>query len=181
MRLGLALDHQFSENVALLVSADVEKTREMDTHLHAGAELVLMDLLALRLGHNADMLTAGAGVNYGNLAVQYAFEDNVIETVHRFGVGFSFGPSAEESRRAALAAEEQVLQERVMQSFRQRELERVEQLLAQADQALEKDDPYGALDHLTTCRILSPDHIGLDSLSARSYLLMGRHLKSRAT
>ena len=178
LRLGLALDHAFSENVALLVTTDLEKTRDMDTHLHAGAELRLLDLLALRVGSHVDMLTAGAGVRYRNLAVQYAFEDNVIETVHRFGVGLSFGPSVSESRQAHLAAEEAMLQERITRTFQEREQQRLEQLLQQINAALADEDFASALNHVATCRILAPEHPELDRLAGQAHLAQGRSLEN---
>lgn len=100
LRFGLAVDRQLSSNLNLLVTTDVEKTRDMDTHLHAGAELRLMDLLALRMGSNTDMLTAGVGVKYGNLSCDYAFEDNILETVHRFGLGLSLAPPLKKAVKA---------------------------------------------------------------------------------
>jgi len=49
LRFGLAYDGNLSQNILLLLTSDIEKTREMDTRIHAGAEVKLMDLLALRI------------------------------------------------------------------------------------------------------------------------------------
>jgi len=83
----------------LLISVDAIHPRDYAERLHLGAEYVLMDMLALRVGYktNYDVegLTAGAGfqvdVTGFKLNIDYAYTDvEFFDTVNRFTVGFSF-------------------------------------------------------------------------------------------
>lgn len=180
LRFGLALDRQLSTNLNLLVTTDVEKTRDMDTHLHAGAELRLMDLLALRVGSNTDMLTAGAGVKYGNLSCDYAFEDNILETVHRFGLGLSFGPTVEESRQTHLAAQEAAMQKQLAKAFHKESRDRIRTMVAQARRAVDDGNYVDALSQIEACRVLDPGAAGMAELEAAAYLGQGMDLEKEA-
>jgi hypothetical protein len=57
LRFGLAYDGDLSKHIHLLLSSDVEKTRDMDTRIHAGGEVRLFDLMALRVGSNSGLMT----------------------------------------------------------------------------------------------------------------------------
>lgn len=179
LRFGLALDKDLSTNFHLLVSADVEKTRDMDTHLHGGAELQLMDLLALRLGTNAGMLTAGAGIDYRSFAFDYAFEDNILETVHRFGLGYAFGRTTEESRQLSLATQEAELQKQLANAFQKENDHRIKAMMAQARGAVDDGDFEHALRGTETVRVLDPGYPGLENLEAAAYFGQGRHLEKQ--
>ena len=71
LRLGTSLVVPLGSRSELLGAVDLEKTRNMDSHLHAGLELVMLELLALRVGSNDGTLAAGAGVVWRSLSVNY--------------------------------------------------------------------------------------------------------------
>ncbi len=179
LRFGMAYDGDISEGIHLLVSADMEKTREMDSHLHAGAEVRLFDLLALRLGSNAGMMTAGAGFRVANLNVDYAFEDNPLETVHRFGLGMALGRSTEESRQASLNAQEAELQKRLVGAFMKENENRLQTIMGKAERAVADGEFEIALQRIETVRVLDPGYQGLEDLEGEAYLGQGKMLESQ--
>ncbi len=180
LRFALAVDRRLSGNLELLVAADLEKTRDMDTRLHAGAELRLMDILALRTGSHAGMLTAGMGIHYGNFDLEYAFEDNPLETVHRFGFGVAFGATVEESRQAHLAAEEASMQKRLAQAFQNESRSRIQTMVAQAQRSVADGDYLEALSKIEACRVLDPGAAGMAEIEAAGYLGHGKNLEAQA-
>ena len=168
-RGGLSFGGPLGSGLHYCLAGGVEKTRDMDTHLHLGAEATVMDVLSLRLGSNAGMMTAGAGFHVRGLNCDYAFEDNPIETVHRFGLGLAFGPTTEEARQADLAAEEQALRQRLAKAFEDRNSERLRHFLDEARGCLERGENEEALRHIETVRVLDPQHAGLDDLQAAAH------------
>ncbi len=172
LRFGLAVDYPFGENWGALVVTDLEKTKDMDTRLHAGLELQLLDLLALRVGSFDGMLTAGTGIAWRNFQLDYSFEDNPIETVHRMGFGISFGPTVQEQRQAVLDQQEQYLQDRLSTAFAQQNRQRIDDLVRSARAALEIKDTDRVFTLTATIRVLAPDHEALDSMEATAYQIL---------
>lgn len=178
LRFGAAYDGDLSGNIHLLLSSDVEKTREMDTRIHAGAEVRLFDLLAMRVGTNSGMMTAGAGFRVSNMSVDYTFEDNPLETVHRFGLGMVFGQTTEEKRQASLNAQEAELQKQLVSAFMRENEERILTIMSQAQRALDDGQFEIALQKVETVRVLDPGHEGLEDLESEAYFGQGHNLES---
>ena len=170
LRLGTAFRVPLGERVHVLAAVDLEKTRDMDTQPHAGLELVLLDLLALRVGSNDGTLAAGAGVRWRDLAVNYAFEDNEIDAVHRFGLGMTFGPTTGERQMAAEEKVERELNERLARAFRNDNERRTETLVAGIESDLARGDHSRALEQTRALRVLAPNHPDADFLEARALL-----------
>ncbi|MFO7608821.1 MAG: PorV/PorQ family protein [Candidatus Krumholzibacteriia bacterium] len=162
----------------LLLTADLERTRGMDSRLHAGAELVLLDLLALRTGSNDGVLAAGAGLRWHNLAVDYAFEDNVLEAVHRFGLGIAFGATTRERRQAALDHQQQDLAVRLEDAFQWENAQRNAALIDGARDALDAGDCAAALDRAQMLLVLAPENPAGRTLAARAHLELGREAEA---
>ena len=170
LRLGAAWIRDLSDNARVLLTADVEKTRDMDMRTHAGAELTLLRLLSLRVGHNDQDLSAGAGLRWRDFTVDYAFEDNPIDPVHRLGFGVAFGATTDDARSAALAAREKALQTQLNAAFEKENRARVDDLLAQARKALEDGAWSQALERIATVRVLDPARSDLDALEIAAHL-----------
>jgi len=169
VRLGLAFARPFWEKGALQATVDVEKTADMNTNLHLGLEVQLLSKLALRLGSNAGTLTAGAGVNWRDIAVDYSFEDNLLDSVHRLGIGFAFGRTVTESRQLAVAAEEAELQARLASAFEGRNRQRIGDLEDQIEASLAGQRFDEALQTLAILAVLDPEHGGLTGWKAAAY------------
>jgi tetratricopeptide (TPR) repeat protein len=167
VRTGLAYAHPVARNVAALAAFDLEKNRNSSVGVHAGLEVGLHELLAVRLGANDGMFTAGAGIRWRRYAFDYVLENNDIEPVHRFGVAIQFGATVEESRRLQLQAEEEAYQARVAKSFEELRARRVEDMVRQVEE-LEGAGHYDeALSTLGAVSVLEPENPSTKAFEAR--------------
>ena len=71
----------------VLFAYDINSKYEGSTHL--GIDFVYKSLVALRLGSNDGAFTAGAGLAYWKIQIDYAYQNHDLGNSHR--VGFSFG------------------------------------------------------------------------------------------
>ena len=174
VRTGVALAMPLGSQVAALATADVEKTKDMDARLHAGMELALFDVLALRGGTNDGMVTAGLGVAWRDLEINYALEDNPIEPVHRFGIGLAFGPTVDQRRQAALDRQEAELNQRLTKAFAAEEQRRVDATVGAARAALADGDFAAALEGARTLAVIAPDDPAVARIEAAARYGQGR-------
>ena len=177
IRLGAAYWMPFLQSRTLLTAIDIEKTSDMNTRLHAGFELGIHPLLTLRMGVNDGMLTAGTGIQWKSITIDYTFEDNPIDLVHRVGASFTFGPTVEQSRLAALEAEENAIQAKLTAAFEKRQNDRINDLLTQAEEARRRNDFSHALDLLSVVTTLEPDNEEALSRQAVCYRELGKQLE----
>jgi tetratricopeptide (TPR) repeat protein len=177
VRFGAAYLLPFFHGRTLLAAVDLEKTREMNTRVHAGMELSLHHLVTLRMGINDGLLTAGTGISWKGITIDYTVEDNPINLVHRVGASFSFGRTVDESRLAALEAEENKIQAKLAAAFEQKQNDRINELLQQADEAQSKKNYSEALNILIVVTTLDPNHQHALARQALCYREMGRDLE----
>jgi tetratricopeptide (TPR) repeat protein len=156
VRLGAAYLLPVFGRQTLLAAVDIEKTIDMDARIHSGLEYAVHPLLTLRMGVSDGSLTAGTGIGWHGVAVDYTFEQNEIENVHRVGATVSFGRTVEQSRLAALEARENELRARLDASFAQRQSARVTELLEDADAASAAGRCQDALYTLSVAAALDP-------------------------
>jgi hypothetical protein len=76
----------------VLLAVDVYKPRDNGYRVNVGAEGVILNVLALRAGYcTANSFTAGGGVTWKTVSVDYAFVPyKVIDATHRISVGVRF-------------------------------------------------------------------------------------------
>jgi len=160
-RAGLAWDSRLSDGIALIAAVDVEKTRDMDSRLHAGLEGRILDALALRIGTSDDKLTAGLGLNWRGLGVDYQYEDNHLGDIHRFGLDLRFGPTVEQSRQAAHDANEAAVAQRLEAAFAVRTAQEEAKLALDINQALDSHQWETALALVSTMSVIQPEHENL--------------------
>jgi tetratricopeptide (TPR) repeat protein len=150
----------------VLTALDFEKTDGMDLRAHWGVEARVHSILSLRLGVNAGHLAAGTGIHWRDLSFDYVYEDNEIESVHRFGAAFRFGLSVAESRQVALEAQEAALTERLAEEFHKRQEAQVRSLLDETEGLRADGQIDAALELLNTLRLLAPDDARVHALEA---------------
>lgn len=172
LRLGFALDYSLGENWQALLVSDVEKTKEMDARLHGGLEITMMDLLAMRVGSQDGMFTAGTGIRWGNFQLDYSFEDNPIETVHRMGFGVGYGSTTDEQRQAVLDREERYLQERLADAFDQQNVSRLQGMIQSARAALQLGQTDRVFTQVGAIRVLAPENDDANEIEKSAYLLL---------
>jgi hypothetical protein len=89
--LDRAGKHQF------MLSTEGEKSDYTDLRLHGGAEYLIFKIISLRAGWDRDTLTAGAGISYWDLRLDYALTlKNDFGSLHFFTLGWQIGPSLNE-------------------------------------------------------------------------------------
>jgi len=90
LKLGLA-----AKIGQVVLAVDANKPRDNSVRLGAGAEVVIAGLLALRGGYNmASGLTAGGGVTWKMVSVDYAFVPySGVDATHRISVRVRFDPN----------------------------------------------------------------------------------------
>ena len=150
----------------LLWVADIEKTEGMGIRPHTGIEARLHSVLALRIGLNDRSLSAGTGISWRDFSFDYVYEGNEVEAVHRFGAAFQFGLSVEESRQAALAAQEAVLATRLAEEFDKLQAQQITALLNEAEEQHRLRQLDAALELVTTVRVLAPENASARRLEA---------------
>jgi hypothetical protein len=101
-KLGLAWNLKFNDANRLMLAYDLNHPIDLGNadfnrwRQNLGAEYWLFNTLALRggyqLGYDLGGLTAGAGFQWHNLSVDYAFVPyNIVGNTHRISLGYSFG------------------------------------------------------------------------------------------
>lgn len=168
-QVGAAYRHSFGRAVGLLAAIDMEKSARTAWNPRIGGETTVMNILALRGGVNDDSWSAGAGVAWKGVHVDYAFEENEIDTIQRFGVSFAFGPTVEESRAATALREEEVLRARLAESFERRQNDRIGELLNGARARLDAKEFDAALEILAAVTALEPGHAPAAALQVECY------------
>ncbi len=73
-------------NSRLVLSYDIYTRYDWSWHL--GSELIYSELLALRFGLNDGKFTAGAGLAYWKLSIDYAYQSHDLGNSHRVGISF---------------------------------------------------------------------------------------------
>ena len=174
LRTGLAWAHDLTAGIHLLAALDLEKTRDMDSRLHVGGEVGIHDVLALRLGAADGDFTAGLGLTWRSLGVDYQYEQNPLGDIHRFGLTVRFGQTVDETRAAEHAAAEAAAQHRLQAAFTAQNQAREEQLLDEAQTALDRGRWNDALSAVGTLSVLAPDRPELPALTAAAHAGLAR-------
>jgi tetratricopeptide (TPR) repeat protein len=179
LRAGLAWRHDLAEGLGLVLATDLEKTRGMDGRLHAGAECLVHRTLALRVGTADGTLTAGAGLAWRGLGVDYQYEDNHLGDIHRFGLTVRFGATVAESRSSDEARAEAEIQSRLESAFAARAEAQEQQLLAETRRDLDRGQWDDALTRIGTLAVLAPHHPELPALTAAAHAGAARRQENR--
>jgi tetratricopeptide (TPR) repeat protein len=161
-----------------LAEVDLDKARNVAPQVHAGLEYQLHAAAALRAGWSNGHLTAGTGLRWRDLALDYAFEDGTLASAHRVGVTFFFGSTVEQSRLAARRAEDEAIQRRLAEGFRQRQAEQVTALLRRAEEAMQAGRYDDALEALATVTTLEPAEPRAATLERACLLDKARELET---
>jgi hypothetical protein len=155
-RGGLAWRGPLGPHLAVLVSADYEKTAGMEARLHAGAEATLFETLSLRAGSCAGVLTAGLGARRSGLGFDYQYEDNRLAAIHRFGISLAYGRTVDESRREDRLAAAAALQKELNVAFESRAREQSLAVIGQAQAALADRQWDRAIELAASLSVLDP-------------------------
>ena len=94
---GLAYGFSQDAKVAILVAGDVNYDLEKKWRGSVGTQIRIFDLVAIRggykLGYDLGAITAGAGVYWNNIRLDYACNlMEVMNTAHRISLGYTLAP-----------------------------------------------------------------------------------------
>ena len=156
LRLGTAWHRALAAEITGLASLDLEKTAGMGTRTHLGLEVGYCDLAAVRVGLLAGSFTAGLGVRWRDVAVDFAFEDHRFGSVERIGLTLLHGPSVREMRDTALARAEAERRRRVAEVYAENERLRRLELLDAVRTALAAGDHETARGRVDMMLVLDP-------------------------
>jgi tetratricopeptide (TPR) repeat protein len=177
LRSGVSYRHKVNDQLSFLGAFDFEKSAKTGAMTRVGLESTVMEVLALRAGWNDRGWAAGAGFRWKGAGIDYVLEDNEIETVHRFGLSYGFGPTMEESRQASLRQEEEQFRERLAESFESRQNERIAELLRSANTHLDAKSYDEALQILAAVLALDPTHEEARALQVECWKRQGTELE----
>ena len=106
---GVALKNlRLSRTVGISLALDAEKFERRKLKIHAGVELLFLDLYALRAGFDRDNLTFGAGTRWGHLRIDYAYKVvSYVGDSHRLSLSLLFGESISEQAARSEIEEQQ--------------------------------------------------------------------------
>jgi len=101
VRAGLAYPVAFQDGLGqrLLIAAAMEKSTWREWGWRAGVEYSLLELLALRGGFQEGAWTAGAGMQYAGVGVDYALSGQELGLTHRVSLTWKLGPALSEQRQ----------------------------------------------------------------------------------
>jgi tetratricopeptide (TPR) repeat protein len=103
-RYGLSYTRKVSSLLAGGAFFEIDQIPGRDISYHPGLEMAFYDNYSLRLGYDKDTPTYGAGIIYGPLRLDYAYEDiQYLGGSHRISLGISFGKSASAIQQEAIA------------------------------------------------------------------------------
>jgi len=178
MQTGVGVRRLLAGNASLLATFDVEDPRGLDPRIHAGAELRFGSLLAMRAGLDRGRLTAGTALEWQGLAFEYGWEDRDFGARQHIGITHAFGPSVAQSRLAAREKAERDVQARLDGTYRDRQAQQIEDLLARAEAARAGARFDDALDLLTTIATLDSGNVGATALEVRCQREKGARLEA---
>ena len=176
-RTGLAWRGELPGDRPLILALDCDGSDGVALRPHLGVELQLHPLFALRGGFDDGRMTAGAGVRWHDLEMNYGYQDLSTVSVHRIGITQSFGPTTAERREAARRADELDLQARLEREFQHRRTEQLDGLLARAEEARAQGDFEGALEQLAVAATLDSTDARTRALEARCQRELGASLE----
>jgi tetratricopeptide (TPR) repeat protein len=177
-RLGFAVRQSLRATGSALIAFDIESVEGRSSRVHAGLEVTPHPVFDLRIGISGSTFTAGSGVQVGPTEFEYAFENQPLSPVHRFGLTFHFGSTIDQARDRYVAEREAEMQARLDETFETRQRERLKALAAEVDAALVAGDPVLAVERATLLRALDPGHPDGVKLEARSLNAMARTQES---
>lgn len=167
LRFGAAYRRPLAADIAGLASLDFEKTAGMGTRVHLGAEADYRGQAALRFGLLSGSLTAGLGVRWHDVRVDFAFEDHRFGAVKRVGLTLLQGPSVSETRAAALARAEAERRAQLAETFAESERQRRRELLDAVHAALDAGDYETARGRVDMMLVLDPGDADVHALERR--------------
>jgi tetratricopeptide (TPR) repeat protein len=174
-RLGVSALRSISKD-RLLVAFDMHKSRYSDTHFHIGAEYLLRELLAVRVGLENDIPTFGLGFDLPYFVFDYAYRSTELDGNHLFSLTYRFGRSRSERLEKRQAQRALEIQREIDEKVSGFEDHFVAASISRGDEHLAAGEFGRALEEFNRVLLFSPDH---KEASIKSALARGSLLEAR--
>jgi tetratricopeptide (TPR) repeat protein len=183
--LGGALITRLSY-VTLETTLDFVQPRFSPFELQFGQDVRYREYFAFRFGVDDGAPTAGFGVRYKNVSLDYAYRDTDLGNNNRFSLAFRFGASIDERKTRVQAQLEQQLNSEITQRLQSMEEQQFHAALAAGDSLFDQErfvqardqyelglmwDPGSmhARERLDECRYLELAGLGQASIAEEDY------------
>jgi tetratricopeptide (TPR) repeat protein len=137
--LGASLD-AYRSDFRFTTALDLASPRYSPVQVRAGEEVRYADLVALRFGVDDGTATAGLGVCYRGIDVDYAFRNEELGANHRFSLTMAFGASKSERRRVRQERADAGMRAQLDRRIHDFEAGQLAQLVARADSLFDAGD-----------------------------------------
>ncbi len=174
-RLGASALRSIS-NDRLLIAFDMHKSRYSDTHFHLGAEYLVRDLLAVRVGLENETPTLGLGFDLRYFVFDYAYRSTDLDGHHLFSLTYRFGRSRIERLEERQARRALEIQREIDEKVSGFEDQFVTTALMRGDEHMADGAYAEALEEYNRVLLFSPDH---EEASTKSALAGGSILVAR--
>lgn len=102
LKTGICISFNCSQSLSdkLILALDMDKPKGINPEYHIGLEYSLWkELLSLRVGLDKKDVTAGAGINYKGISLDYCFSKQDLDTTQKFSMTLQFGLTMEQIRQ----------------------------------------------------------------------------------
>ncbi len=174
-RLGVSALRSISKD-RLLVAFDMHKSRYSDTQFHIGAEYLVRELLAVRIGLENDIPTFGLGFDLRYFVFDYAYRSTDLDGNHLFSLTYRFGRSRSERLEARQEQRDLEIQREIEEKVRGFEGQFIDTALLRGEEHMTAGEYEEAAEEFNRVLLFSPDHeeAKLKSALARGSILAAR-------
>ena len=174
-RLGASALRSISKD-RILVAFDMHKSRYSDTHFHIGAEYLVRELLAIRIGLENKIPTFGLGFDLRYFVFDYAYRSTELDGNHLFSLTYRFGRSRSERLEARQAQRDLEIQREIEEKVSGFEDQFVTTAILRGDEHMAAGEYGEAVEEFNRVLLFSPDHeeAKLKSTLARGSILVAR-------
>ena len=174
-RLGVSAMRSVSRD-RLLVAFDIHKSKYSDTHFHIGAEYLVRELLAVRIGLENTLPTFGLGFDLRYFVFDYAYRSTELDGNHLFSLTYRFGRSRSERLEARKAQRSLEIQREIDEKVSGFEDQFVTTALLRGDEHMAAGEYGEALEEFNRVLLFSPD---LEEAIEKSSIARGSILLAR--
>jgi tetratricopeptide (TPR) repeat protein len=169
LRMGASVHRALSKD-HICLAFDMHKSRYSDTHFHLGAEYLVRELLAVRVGLENKQPTLGLGFDLRYFVFDYAYRSTELDAHHLFSLTYRFGRSRSERLEERQQARALEIQREIDEKVSGFEDTFITTALVRGDEHMAAGEYERALEEFNRILLFSPDH---EQASAKSALAKG--------
>ncbi len=169
MDIGLGLSVLSAIGDMRMVTAiNLVNPRYSPASFRLGQEFTYADHYSLRIGVDDVTPTFGAGADYKNFTLDYAFRSEDFGDNHRISLAIRFGPSIDERRAQARMSREERINETVGTRMEELERDQITNSLAKGKRLLQQGDYEAAQSHFEITLLWDSDNEEAKELATKA-------------